>query len=209
MSLVENKLNAVLFRMECPSNLELGEYTLNLLDVFRQKEIEIHQGKCPHCQTDLVEIRQFMNMPLFEEPVIIAEKESVFEKVKVMFVDLLQPPKIGLPGSTWQPAFRGGQDILTRVIHAEPYVIALSSLKDLSSWQKQKIIGDISGDTDDQENFHNWNVYLWRAGKLLATSPVDRDSHFYFDDIELKNQPHELILSGPKVEILLQNLQMA
>lgn len=212
MNSVEMKLNAILFRKDCPSKMELGEYALDLVDPPRWHEIAVHEAKCVHCQADLVQIRQFMDMPMAGElavPATATQGNSIIERIKVVVYDLLAPPEFGSPMPSWQPAFRGEEDIYTRVVHAEPYVIALSMMKDLSSWQKQKLIGDISRDTEAQENFVNWKAYLWQEGKLLATSHVDRDSHFYFDNIEFKAQPHELILSGPKVEILLQNLQMA
>ena len=213
MDKTEKTLKAILYRLECPSKLDLGEYDLGLLDIFRRNEVAAHTATCPLCQADLVQMRQFMALPLADETpltVIKEEKVPLLERIKVIVVDLLTPPAgLEVPVSL-QPAMRGAtQDMSTRVFHIDPYVIALSSMKEPSAWQKQHIIGDIIPATDDEVNFQKWTIYLWRAGKLLATSAVDRDSHFFFEDVQVDNKPHDLILSGPKVEIHLQNLQIA
>ena len=193
--------------------MELGEYDLGFLDLFRRNGIALHLESCPLCQADLAQIQQFMALPLDEEMALETRKEekpSLLEQFKIIVIDLLSPPPgIEMPGQL-QPAMRGQQEqISTRVFHIDPYVIALTSMKDISSWQKQHVIGDITQTREEEENFQNWTIYLWRAGKLLDTSPVDQDSHFIFEDVQVDKEPHDLILSGPKVEILLQNLQMA
>ncbi len=213
MDRTEKTLKAILYRLECPSKMDLGEYDLGLLDIFRRNEIAAHTATCPLCQADLVQMRLFMALPLADEVPLKNRKEEktqLLERIKVIVVDLLAPPAgLEIPISL-QPAMRGEtQDMSTRVFHVDPYVIALSAMKEPSSWQKQHIIGDIIPATDDEENFQHWTVYLWRAGKLLDTSAVDRDSHFFFEDVQFDNKPHDLILSGPKVEIHLQNLLMA
>jgi len=213
MDYIENKLKAIMYRHDCPSKMDLGEYDLGILISPRREEITLHAVTCPLCQADLVQIRQFMAISPIDEPPVKLKKEAklpLIEKIKIVVVDLVSPPANLQISTSLQPAMRGEEnDMLTRVFQIESYIIALSLMKDLSSWQKQQIIGDISPASGSEENFRNWTIYLWRAGKLLATSPVDRDSHFFFEDIQVENKPHELILSGPEVQIHLQNLQMS
>lgn len=194
--------------------MELGEFEMGLLaDTKRGVEVAAHTTDCPHCLADLAQIRQYMALPLvdgsFAES-ITETKTPFFENVKVFLIDLLSPPRDFQVNLQLQPALRGSQgDMETQVFQVASYVIALSAVRNLSAWQKQQIIGDISPVVAGEENFQKWSAYLWRDGQLLATTPVSPDSHFVFDNIQFANRPHELILSGPKVEIHLQNLQMA
>ncbi len=214
MNSMDKKLKSTLYRLDCPSDLELGEFEMGFLEATgRGEEIFSHTAHCPHCLADLAQIRQYMALPLVDDSLIRssrAKKTPFLEKVKVIFVDLLSPPQDLFSNVSFQPAMRGIQESMdTRVFQVDSYVIALSAVKNLSSWQKQQIIGDISPMMDEGESFQKWSAFLWRDGKLLATTPIGDDSHFIFDDIQFANMPHELILSGPKVEIHLQNLHMA
>ena len=213
MDLFAKELKSTLYRLDCPSAMELGEFEMGFLEATgRGEEIAVHSAACPRCLADLTQIRQYMALPLVNGHLVRTtqeEKTPFLEKLRVIIVDLLAPPQDLYVHSRLQPAMRGAQeDMETNVFQVGSYIIALSAVKNLSAWQKQQIVGDISPVTDADEKFHHWSAFLWREGKLLATTPVNRDSHFIFDDIQFANKPHELILSGPKVEIHLQNLHM-
>lgn len=214
MELIETALRSTLYRLDCPTDMELGEYELGLLEATdRGAEIASHSASCPRCLADLAQIRQYMALPLIEDNFVNSGQEEntpFLERVKIVVIDLLSPPRDALINARLQPALRGDQgNMETHVFQVESYVIALSAVKNPASWQRQQIIGDISPLASNEEKFQQWSAYLWRDGKLLATTPVASDSHFIFDDVQFANRPHELILSGPRVEIHLQNLHMA
>jgi len=214
MDLIETKLKSTLYRVDCPTDMELGEFELGLLDASnRAAAIATHSKSCPHCLAELVQIRHYMELPLVGDQFLSPTQEITtpfLERVKIVVVDLLSPTNDSLLNPEMLPAMRGAQgDMETRVFQVESYIIALSAVKNAAVWPRQQIIGDISPLDEGNENFQNWSAYLWRDGKLLATTPVSRDSHFTFNDIQFANKPHELILSGPRVEIHLQNLHMA
>ena len=149
MDWIENKLKSTLYRLDCPSELELGEYDMGLLDdSLRGDEIAVHMSLCPHCVADLAQIQQYMALPLVDDQLAksTAEKQMSFlEKVRVIIIDLLSPSADLYLHSPFQPALRGVQeDMATRVFQVDSYVIALSAVKNRTSWQKQQIIGDIS-----------------------------------------------------------------
>ncbi len=213
MDFIEQSLKSALFRLDCPDNLELGEFAMGLLDSSSLAlQIENHITKCPHCMADLAQIRNFMDLSLVDESLIPVQKEqqeSLIDKVRVIVVDLFSPPPGLFVNPALQPAMRGVQgNMATQVFQVESYIIALSAVNSASSRKNQQIIGDISPVLGNDENFHHWSAYLWQDGQLLATSPLDRDSHFIFDDVRLADEPHELILTGPKVEIHLQNIKV-
>jgi hypothetical protein len=212
MTDAENKLKSLLYRFQCPSTMELGEYELGLLDQFRGRQIETHMMECPRCQADLVQMTQFMAepMPVLQPMEREVERLSFLEQVKVMIVDLLKPPAGVLLPASPQLALRGdGSGISTSVYHVDPYVISLSSIKDDAALRRRNIVGDILATDGDEPSFQHWTVYLWREGQLLATGPVEDDSHFILQDIQEADDLHDLILSGPRVEIHLQNLRMS
>lgn len=210
MSPFENKLKTVLYRRECPPGLELGEYELGILDMARRNEIVSHLAMCPHCQADLGQMRQFMAMPAVDLEAAIArpqQRTPLLERIKVVVVNLVTLPE-SLTGTMPQPVFRGSEENDTRVIEADEYVISLSTVTDQATWPKRNMIGNIIPLGED-EDFADWSANLWRSGKLLASAKVAADSHFVFADVQFEASAHELILSGPSVEIHLQNLQLA
>ncbi len=213
MTSLENKLRNILYRFDCPAMMDLGEYHLGLLDLFRYNQMTAHVEGCPCCGNDLIQLRSYMTLPLAsEKPALVPreEKRPLLEEVWTFVIDLLSPPAGIEFAPAMQPAMRGESDgMSTRVFHVEPYVISLSAVKETSIWSKQHIMGDIIPTSSEASDLQHWTVYLWRDGNLLATSPLDNDSHFYFDDIPVEDDLHDLILSGPQVEIHLQNLRMS
>ena len=212
MDLIESKLKSILFRSDCPPNMELGEYDLGVIEPERRDQISSHLAACPHCQVDLQQIRQFMTLPAIGlEAALDAVEEHVpfLDRIKVIVVDLISTPEILAQGRPLQPVFRGVEENSTRVVEADEYVISLTAVADDSPQSKHDMIGDIIPLLDDEEDFRDWTANLWRSGKLLASAPVGADSHFIFENMELENMAHELILSGPVVEIHLQNLHMS
>ncbi len=210
MKSLEDKLQAILFRSECPPNMELGEYELGILETPRRNEIASHLAACPHCQVDLHQIRQFMAISdvVVEAQAAQAEQVPLLERIKVVVVNLTSP-SFGWQGAmSAQPVFRGAEENATRVVEADDYVISLTTVADKSTWPKQNMIGDILPLGDD-EDFVNWSANLWRSGELLASTQLEADSHFIFEDVQFEERAHELILSGPTVEIHLQNLHIA
>ncbi len=209
---VEKKLKDVLYRIECPSKTALGEYRLGMLDLFHSNEIAGHLKTCPLCMRDAVQLDAFMALPLVPErsPAATSMKRlPSLEEIWIYVVDLLSPPAGVLMPAAAGPAMRGQVDNMsTRVFHVDPYIISLSALKETAVRSKQDIIGDIMPTSGDLADFHDWTAYLWRSGDLLAATPLEPDSHFYFEDVQIAKDLYDLILSGPKTEIHLQNLRM-
>ncbi len=213
MGSTETRLKAILFRSDCPSNMELGDYELGLLSSQRREELDSHMAVCPHCQADLVQMRQFMAIPAIgiESAKSDGEQKSpLLERIKVIFVDLLSPSAGMQRPASLQPVFRGAENNMrTRVIETDTYVISISAIEDKTSYPKQQIIGNVMPLSDDDETFQHWTASLWRSGALVTSTPLADDSYFIFEDVQPIEMPHELILSGPEVEIHLQNLQIA
>ena len=213
MDFPEDKLKAILFRSDCPSIMDLGEYELGLLSSQRREELDSHLAFCPHCLADLVQMRQFMALPAIGIESVkreVVQKSPLLERIKVIFVDLLTPPAGMQRPAALPTVLRGAENNMrTRVIQTDTYVISISAIEDETSFPKQQIIGNIMPLSDDVGTFQNWTASLWRSGALVTSAPLADDSYFMFEDVQSLEMPHELILSGPEVEIHLQNLQIA
>ena len=213
MDKLEKKLKALLFRSDCPSKMDLGEYELGILGTLRRDELATHLTACPHCQYDLVQMRQFMADPAVGielAPGKTEQNSPLLDRIKVIVVDLLSLPAALQGPAAFQPVFRGAEkEMRTSVVEADEYIVALTAQDDEAAKAKRHIIGDITALIDDDETFENWTANLWSSGRLLASTPIASDSHFIFEDVRLDERPHDLILSSPNVEIHLQNLQIA
>ena len=47
MDMIEKYLKAILFRSDCPSKMDLGEYEMGFLSSQRRDEIASHLNDCP------------------------------------------------------------------------------------------------------------------------------------------------------------------
>ena len=68
---IETLLHRKLFRFECPSSQQLGEYELDLLETSERDSIAAHTEGCPRCQAELKTLQQFMALdpiPVPEQP---------------------------------------------------------------------------------------------------------------------------------------------
>jgi hypothetical protein len=210
----EKKLKAILFRRFCPTELELGEFELELLDKPRQDEIASHIANCPHCQKDLEQIRQATSLSLIEEQQTDQLPEgtpSLTQRAKVFVVNLLSPPPGALMPSSLQVAVRGQDDEMeTQVIQAGTYMVALSLERDTMQLDTYNLIGDISvlEETGESANLADWQAFLWQDDVLLQTVSLQDASDFVFTGIRTSDRPYELIISGPAAEIHLQGLQI-
>lgn len=210
----EKKLNELLFRRFCPTELELGEFELRLLDNQRQDEIASHLAYCPHCQKDLVQIKKATSISLIEEDQIDRSHESLptlAQRVRVFVIDLLSPAPGALLPAAPQLAVRGqGDELDTQIIRAGSYMVALSLERDVTQLDKYNLIGDISAMEDSQEgdDFYIWQAHLWHDNLLLQTVSLQDASDFVFTGIPTSDKPYELIISSPTAEIHLQGLHI-
>jgi hypothetical protein len=73
---VDARLSQALYRFDCPSGLELGEYHLGLLTTAASRRVAAHLARCPHCSAELATASGF-----FEETTAVAAPAPV-ERVR-------------------------------------------------------------------------------------------------------------------------------
>src|SRR6185503_18641157 len=57
----QDRLKSRLYRVSCPSSLELGEYHLRLLPAPQMLLVAQHVRECPHCERELAQLQDFLS----------------------------------------------------------------------------------------------------------------------------------------------------
>lgn len=214
MDITETKLKAILFRHFCPTEMELGEFRLGLLETQQQDEIASHIESCPHCQKALVQIGEAVNFPLAPDEQVDTQQNktpSPAERIKIFVINILSPPPDTLIPSSHHLALRGQDDEMkTQLFQIGSFMIALSFERDVSQLNKYNLIGDVSviKEMEREANFHLWKAYLWQEDVLVAVVPLNEGGDFFFAEIQSSNEPYELIISSSTAEIHLQHLHI-
>ena len=168
----ETRIAAGLYRFDCPTALELGEYFLGLVNETRRAYIAQHLPLCPRCTAEYAGYKAFMAQPdadvgarLARAQTPMAPQPGLLEKVKWLVADLVQPPTTG----ALAPAYRGAGDTL-RNYRAGEYDISLDVQADADQPGRKLIVGlvigaDVSGVT----------VELQTPGEVGGTVPAEVD----------------------------------
>jgi hypothetical protein len=132
---METRITALLYRFDCPTALELGEYYLGLVNESRRAYIAQHLPLCPRCSAELASYQVFMTQPdVVAEPRPAPPQPGLLQKVKWLVADLVQPP------AALAPAYRGAGDAL-RNYRAGDYDISLDVQNDADQPGHKLIVG--------------------------------------------------------------------
>lgn len=199
---VQNLVMASLYRMACPSSLELGEYHLKLLPAAKAATVQRHVVQCPHCASEMVQLASFMGQA---DPYLHPAPSTVLRRqVNVLIARLASAVPSAHPAT--QPAFapvlaglRGdGAEPLR--YEAGAVQVILEVQRDDARADRQLLDGLILGLDEALQ------ATLWRAEQQVATAPVDDLGNFTVGN--LTPGQYELILTGAQDEVHIQNLQI-
>ncbi|MCB0167527.1 MAG: hypothetical protein KDI79_25080 [Anaerolineae bacterium] len=65
--MIDHALRVTLFRHQCPDTMALGEYQLSQLAESALRDIQTHLMACPHCQTELNRMVDFLDNSTIDE----------------------------------------------------------------------------------------------------------------------------------------------
>lgn len=191
MANLEDQMKQILYRLDCPSSTELGEYQLGMLPEGRTSLIRKHLAECPHCSRELKGLESFLRelQPDLEY--------SLGERIQVLIAELL--PGLST-GSQARPVYgvRGEMEDL-RVYQADDVQISIHLERDPRREGFYSLFGLATGLEPEGIAAH-----LWRGGKEISAVQLDELGNFIFSSVE--SGVYELMLSGPELEILVQNL---
>jgi hypothetical protein len=156
---LQERLTSRLYRVNCPSSMELGEYHLRMLPAPRMLVVAQHLRECPHCAREVAELQGFVSDL---EP---TAEGGLLQKARVLVARLLSP---GDPAFAPAMALRGeSKGPLT--FAAEGIVIVLDIQPTTEG--RTNILGQVAADSQDQ-----WTgalVELRRGNQLKMSSIID------------------------------------
>ena len=199
----QHRLTAQLYRLTCPSSMELGEYDLGLLPRDQAAVVARHVADCPHCTREVAQLRDYLAemAPALE----LGPLERVREQVKVLVARLVSGGPGGRPlkRPALAPAYAGvrGEEEGPYVCQAGDVQIAIEVQDDAERPGRKVILGLVIGTEAGVVKAH-----LWQAGQRVAAVPADELGNFCIPN--LAPGTYELILSGPGVEIHVPELQV-
>lgn len=195
------QLSVQLYRFTCPSPLELGEYHLGILPHDQAAAVTQHLAECPHCTREVAQLKNYLaELAPSLEPSLL---EQVKERARVVIARLVSGGEGNLfGGSSLAPAYAGirGAEAGPYLYQAEDTQIAIEVQDDAQQPGRKAILGLAMG----QEP--SGLAFLWGAERRIAVVPVDDLGNFVIPG--LIPGSYELILSGPAMEIHIQELQV-
>lgn len=185
---------AKLYRANCPSSTELGEYHLRILPAERMTWIQTHLSECPLCASEVQGLRTYLDDLAPElEP-------SLSGRIQTWIAQRI--PDLGR-GGTPVPGFalRGNAGSV-QTYEAGAGQLNLDIQPDSIQPEHRTLLGLLTG-----VNPEGMNVLLLQGAGSVAAVGLDELGSFVLTGV----QPGEytLILRGPEVEIVIETLPVA
>jgi hypothetical protein len=185
---LQGNLTRALFRHDCPTTLQLGDYALNLAAMADQVAIAAHVTACPHCTAELAQIRAFLAVEA-DPPSL-----SAGERIRRLLIAVLAPPTLGLA------AFRSVAGRATQTYRVEDYRIAIDPLAG-SDPALFDLDGTIWRERDDAPAVAGAAITLVVADGAARTIAVDDFGSFLFEGITPGDYRLEVALADEDVVI--------
>ncbi|MFN8489798.1 MAG: hypothetical protein U0350_19590 [Caldilineaceae bacterium] len=203
----QNQLAAQLYRAECPSSLELGEYQLNLLPTARVATIEQHLKTCLHCVREIQTLQTFL-ADLDAAAAPVAQPTSLGQSfglpLKRFIAKLVNISASGSGPSGLNPALAG-----LRGEQAEQHIYEVNGVQIVIEVQTEperpgdKILLGLMLGLDAAETFE---AQLEQTGQARLTAPVDELGNFVFE--HLRPGHYRLLLRSVVSEIQIEALKL-
>jgi hypothetical protein len=181
----QKTLTTQLYRVDCPSSLELGEYHLHMLPASQMLVISQHVRECPHCASEVAELESFLG----EQTATAGSQDSFLGRAKVLIARL-----VGGGDLTFTPtpaALRGeGKGPIT--FAAEGIIIVLDIQPTMDG--KANILGQVAA--DHQDDWTGALVELRRDSLLQISTTVDDLGAFHCEGVMPGQQELRII---PKI----------
>lgn len=196
----EQQLTTSLYRKDCPSSLQVGEYHLGLLSAAESRAIAAHLRRCPLCTDEVVMLTNYLAdvAPTLDHtpaPSLLARTRTMVARL----VDGISPQ--GSLG-TLTPALAGlrGEAGDHLVFEADGVQVIIDVQEDSEHPAQRIILGLLLGLPDPQ----TVTAHLWHNDRPVATTTVDELGNFVIPT--LTPGLYDLILSSDKTEVHIQAL---
>jgi len=195
---LQGRLRASLYRFDCPSSSDLGEYHLGMLPSAESKAIRAHIQLCPHCAQELAVLESYL------EALRPDLEIRAGERVRVWIARLMSGSQAAKgPGPQFAPALAGvrGAAAGPLIYMAEGVQIAMEVVEDVEQPGRGQLLGLVTG-----VETKGWTVQLWRLDERVAETPIDDAGNFTIQD--LISGEYSLIMGDSEREIHIPELKM-
>jgi anti-sigma factor RsiW len=196
---LQGRLTAQLYRITCPTPVELGEYHLGLLPPGQAATLARHVDECPHCTREVSGLKHYLGE-------LAPDLEfSPMERIKVLVARIAgtrrEDGPYGVP--TLAPAYLAvrGEEEAVRLYRAGTAQIAIGIEDDAGQPDRKMLLGLVTG-----IEVHGMEAHIWQDDRQITQVPVDALGNFVIPG--LAPSGYVLILSGPDVEIHIQDLDV-
>ncbi|WP_220194989.1 hypothetical protein [Ktedonospora formicarum] len=202
---LEQVLTSKLYRWDCPSNQELGEYKLGLLNAEEEAQVQTHLGTCVLCAAEFQALSTFLEQDdLLIKPVAVpammANSHVVKERGAQLVDRLLEPVRVGIRRVAAilvppQPSFygvRGAAALWPKRYTAEDVSISLQ----LETNGTAQLVGFVSRKETSLSSLQGTPVVLLsRDERDTYTQQIDELGNFIFPHLAPKMYSLELHFS--------------
>lgn len=192
MASIEEGLRRALYRAFCPDSMELGDYLLGEPSPERKTFIRAHLKECPHCRRELEQMQAFINETRPDLEL------SLVERVRILVARLVESSDISGLSPALQSVRGGEGEVLT--YESEGMKVILDIQTDPERADLKIIIGVLVG-AEEAGDFRAW---LLQRGEQTGAATVDEFGNFELSS--LLTGEYQLVLSGPGVEIRIEDL---
>lgn len=192
---LQKRLTSRLYRLNCPSPIELGEYHLRMLLASQMLLIAQHVRECPHCAREIAELEKFFLGEL------APTGSSLLGKAKVLIARLVGGKEGDQKSGEFSPVFAGlrGEDEEPFIYQADGVRIVIDVQDDAEQMGFKTLLGLVTGLESNE-----FTIQVSQEGQVVATSSVDEIGNFIIS--HLSPGHYKLMLSGPNLEIHVQSL---
>jgi hypothetical protein len=174
-TLLQNSLRKQLYRVTCPTPMELGDYHLGLLPAPQALVVAQHLRECPLCRREVAELENFLDD--------LAPEVSLLGAAKVLIARLMggqtESEKQGKNGFLPSGVALRGEAKGPITLQADGIVIVLDLQQ--TDGEMINILGQVAA--EDQDDWTGANVELQQADQPLLTATLDDLGAFRFEAV--------------------------
>jgi anti-sigma factor RsiW len=199
---LQARLTARLYRVECPTPHELGEYHLGLLPSEQAAALGQHLDRCLHCAAEVAQLAEYLRdlAPALEASPV----EQARDGVRRLVARLVEGWEgLSAPVPALAPAYAGvrGEPSEPQVYAAGDVQIVLDVQADAAAPDRASLLGLVLGIEPDDVT-----VELRQAGETTGTAALDERGNFVLTG--LQPGAYALRLAGPGVEVDIEALEI-